>query len=109
MGIRLDAFRSGLGDGKRSSGERHFRCEAGHAIFASPSQCTLICKKASLPPPPPAKPSPGDRERKKEEARQKRDWQTRAAAVGVSLSGSFPFATAELEVQLSLPTHCATA
>ncbi|KAK7239771.1 ATP binding protein [Aureococcus anophagefferens] len=50
VGIRLDGFRSGLGDGKRSSGERHFRCEA---IFASPSQCTLLCKKASLPPPPP--------------------------------------------------------
>ncbi|KAH8050540.1 ATP binding protein [Aureococcus anophagefferens] len=82
VGIRLDGFRSGLGDGKRSSGERHFRCEVGHeilragntpirerescdvlldrwlsvptqAIFASPSQCTLLCKKASLPPPPP--------------------------------------------------------
>jgi len=52
-GIRLDDYRPGLGDGKRSSGERHFRCEAGHAIFASPSQCQLLRK---APPPEPPKP-----------------------------------------------------
>lgn len=45
VGIRLDAYRTGLGDGKRSNGERHFRCEVGHAIFASPSQCQLVLRK----------------------------------------------------------------
>lgn len=53
VGIRLDQYRSSLGDGKRSNGERHFRCEVGHAIFASPSQCQLLSRKASPPPPPP--------------------------------------------------------
>ena len=44
VGIRLDERKRGLGDGKRSSGERHFRCEPGHAIFASPSQCRLVAR-----------------------------------------------------------------
>jgi hypothetical protein len=44
VGIRLDRGRRGLGDGKRSSGERHFRCEPTHAIFASPAQCRLVAR-----------------------------------------------------------------
>ena len=51
VGIRRDERKRGLGDGKRSSGERHFRCEPGHAIFASPSQCRLVARAAAGPPP----------------------------------------------------------
>jgi len=66
VGIRLDAPRSGLGDGKRSNGERHFRCEVGHAIFASPSQCQLVLRKVKN-----ATRSTGGKLREREEARKK--------------------------------------
>jgi len=100
VGLRLDDRRPGLGDGKRSSGERHFRCEAGHAIFASPSQCRALPRPpamaaaaghpAAAPPPPIAMPVPSP------------------PASSAASAGAAPGAAMALHTPFNLETHLST-